>query len=422
MPAQRTFDGDTLEAALARVTDVHGSAARILGAEKVRTGGLGGFFARERFEVLVELPEHVDPAESGEPPAAATPRSILDLADQVSDVERQAAPPAAAPPAAATVRPPSGDAPYAPSTEGRTFQEVLRGLVGDAGLTGPEVERPVSDLDSRPAPPAAERVVAPVVWPVASTPSETVAASAPAPDAAAETVAASVPVAAPEPAPRPDVHAPGSRPGAALTASLRALGVPQDLLDSVEGTGSEAQQVLATLEPLLVPPPPLIVDRGDVVVVVGERAVAIQAASVAAAQLGQVPGDVVVAGAGRAGVNSLRGPEEAAARRPAWRSCSPTVVAVCANDNASGRMWVQEMIAALEPVAVWAAVRADRKPEDVATWAAALGGVSALAVGACAETVSPASMLGAGLPIASVEGRRSTPAAWTALLVERLAS
>ncbi|MEX2658076.1 MAG: hypothetical protein WD232_00165 [Acidimicrobiales bacterium] len=416
MPAQRTFDGDTLEAALARVTDEHGSAARILSAEKVRTGGLGGFFARERFEVLVELPEHADPTEVGrtevgEPPAAATPRSILDLADQVSDVERQAAPSAAA-----TVRPPSGHAPYAPSTEGRTFQEVLRGLVGEAGLTDLESERPVSDLDGRTAPPAAMPVVAPVVWPVVSTR----AAPAEPPRAAPVAAPAGPPPAAP--APRADAAPAGSRPDAALLASLRALGVPQDLLASVQGTGSEAQQVLATLEQLLVPPPPLIVDRGDVVVVVGERAVAIQAAGVAAAQLGQVPGDVVVAGAGRAGVNSLRGPEEAAVRRPAWRSCSPTVVAVCANDSAAGRMWVQEMIAALEPVAVWAAVRADRKPEDVATWAAAIGGVSALAVGACAETVSPASMLGAGLPIASVEGRRSTPAAWTALLVERLAS
>lgn len=390
MPAQRTFDGETLEAALTRVTDEHGPAARILSAEKVRTGGVAGFFARERFEVLVELPEQADlgrPAEA----VAAAPRSILELADQVSAAERHAGPrPGASAPSSAM------HAPYAPSTEGRTFQDVLRGLIGDAGLTGPEVEPVAFESGGGSAGPAAEPVVEPVVWP------------------------ATPPLAAPTL--RAGAHARGSLPGTALMASLRALGVPQDLLGGVEGSGSEAQQVLATLEQMLVPPPPLIVDRGDVVVVVGERGVAIQGAGVAAAQLGQVQGDVVLAGAGRAGVNSLRGPEDAAARRPAWRSCSPTVVALCANDNVSGRMWVEEMIAALEPVAVWAAVRADRKPEDVATWAAAIGGVTALAVGACAETVSPASMLGAGLPIAAVEGRRSTPAAWTALLVERLAS
>lgn len=419
MPAQRTFDGDTLEAALARVTDEHGSSARILSAEKVRTGGLGGFFARERFEVLVELPEQPHADGAGERPAVATiPRSILDLADQVSDVERQAAPKADAPA-------PAGRPPYAPSTEGKTFQEVLRGLIDVGGLdrledvppasalesrTTPAAEEPVSHLHGEAAPGVVEPVVAPVVWPLASRNAETRPGPVPAP-AAQQAVG---------PVPRADGPPASSAPDAALLASLRALGVPQDLLHSLGAAGSEAQQVLATLEQVLVPPPPLIVGRGDVVVVVGPRAVAIEAAGVAAAQLGQVPADVVVAGAGRAGVNSLRGPDEAAARRPAWRSCSPTVVALCANDNATGRAWVQEMLAVLEPVAVWAAVRADRKPDDVATWAASIGGVAAIAVGACAETVSPASMLGAGLPIAAVEGRRSTPAAWTALLVERL--
>lgn len=404
MPAQRTFDGDTLEAALARVTDEHGSSARILGAEKVRTGGLGGFFARERFEVLVELPEQPHADGAGEGPAVATiPRSILDLADQVSDVERQAAPKADAPS-------PARRPPYAPSTEGKTFQEVLRGLIDVGGLDRLEDVPPASTLESRTAPAAVEPVVTPVVWPRASMSAETGPGPAPAP--AAEQAVGPVPPADAPPA--------SSAPDAALLASLRALGVPRDLLHSLGAARSEAQQVLATLEQVLVPPPPLLVGHGDVVVVVGPRAVAIEAAGVAAAQLGQVPADVVVAGAGRAGVNSLRGPDEAAARRPAWRSCSPTVVALCANDNATGRAWVQEMLGVLEPVAVWAAVRADRKPDDVATWAASIGGVAAIAVGACAETVSPASMLGAGLPIAAVEGRRSTPAAWTALLVERL--
>ena len=48
MPTLQAFDGDTLEAALARVAEEHGPGARITQAEKVRSGGLAGFFARYR--------------------------------------------------------------------------------------------------------------------------------------------------------------------------------------------------------------------------------------------------------------------------------------------------------------------------------------------------------------------------------------
>ena len=51
----RQFDGPTLEAALAKVRKELGADARITGAEKVRQGGIGGFFSRERVEVSVEI-------------------------------------------------------------------------------------------------------------------------------------------------------------------------------------------------------------------------------------------------------------------------------------------------------------------------------------------------------------------------------
>ena len=63
----RQFDGPTLEAALEAVRAEVGSDAKILGAEKVRTGGIAGFFAKERFEVTVEV---------GEPEAAADSPSV----------------------------------------------------------------------------------------------------------------------------------------------------------------------------------------------------------------------------------------------------------------------------------------------------------------------------------------------------------
>ena len=97
MPTQLQLEGPDLETLLSRVKAEHGPGARIVRAEKVRTGGVAGFFARERFELCVEL--DVPAAGTARPPAQPAPLldmpdaqggpfSLLDLADQVSAAER----------------------------------------------------------------------------------------------------------------------------------------------------------------------------------------------------------------------------------------------------------------------------------------------------------------------------------------------
>jgi hypothetical protein len=51
------LEGDDLEALLIKAHSQGGPNARIVRADKYRHGGLWGFFARERFEVAVEIPE-----------------------------------------------------------------------------------------------------------------------------------------------------------------------------------------------------------------------------------------------------------------------------------------------------------------------------------------------------------------------------
>src|SRR5690349_15760534 len=64
------LEGPAIEPLLARVREEHGEHARIVAAEKVRTGGLGGFFSKEHFEITVEVDETAAaPAE----PAPAVP-------------------------------------------------------------------------------------------------------------------------------------------------------------------------------------------------------------------------------------------------------------------------------------------------------------------------------------------------------------
>ena len=83
----RQFDGPTLEAALEAVRTEVGADAKILGAEKVRTGGIAGFFSKERVEVTVEIGEPDGTSDTAS--SVTTPTSLLDLADSISDVENQ---------------------------------------------------------------------------------------------------------------------------------------------------------------------------------------------------------------------------------------------------------------------------------------------------------------------------------------------
>lgn len=340
--SQQAFDGDTLEAALARVAEVCGPRARITQAEKVRTGGLAGFFARERYEVLVEVGEP-DPASATIPagPSVAPsvePMSLLELAEQVSDRERTVPQSSVEP-----MRSPS-------STEGPTFQEVLRGIATHGGLPG------------------------------------------------------------------------GAAPSTAPSNSelFASLGIPPHLLRGPVSDTSVAQRLLAVLE-RTPSAPPVIARRGEVVAVIGEGDAARRAAGLLAGQVGQTGDDVVVAGPDERGFHTLHDVDAAQARVQLWRRCGvPFVVAICAPPGPCGTTWAREITETLAPVTIWGAVSAERKPEDILRWVEAIGGVDALAVANCQATATPAAVLATGIPVASVEGRRATPAAWTALLIERL--
>jgi hypothetical protein len=98
------------------------------------------------------------------------------------------------------------------------------------------------------------------------------------------------------------------------------------------------------------------------------------------------------------------------------------VVALTAPTSARDLRWAASMLDALEPTAVWGVVGADRKTEDVEAWAEGLGGLDALALEHLDATVSPASLLQLGIPVARLEGQKATPALWAVMLAERIAA
>ncbi|MET1042667.1 MAG: hypothetical protein ABWX59_00940 [Microbacteriaceae bacterium] len=71
------LEGQTLDDVTARVFAEHGSAARIIAAEKVTVGGIRGFFARQHYEVTVEI------GEAREQPRRAVHAGLLDVSGRV---------------------------------------------------------------------------------------------------------------------------------------------------------------------------------------------------------------------------------------------------------------------------------------------------------------------------------------------------
>ena len=58
------LDGPDLEQLLVRARHEYGSDIRIVKADKVRTGGVGGFFTREHYELSIEVDDVPGPAAS----------------------------------------------------------------------------------------------------------------------------------------------------------------------------------------------------------------------------------------------------------------------------------------------------------------------------------------------------------------------
>ena len=75
-----------MDALKARVLAEHGPRARIIAAEKVTVGGIGGFLARHHYEVTVELPPRGRRRAAGEPDALPG-KGIAALLDRAEEAE-----------------------------------------------------------------------------------------------------------------------------------------------------------------------------------------------------------------------------------------------------------------------------------------------------------------------------------------------
>ncbi|HEY0187083.1 MAG TPA: hypothetical protein VGC67_06310 [Cellulomonas sp.] len=415
MPTRLLLEGADLAELMVHVRAEFGPRARVVRAERVRSGGVAGFFARERYELTVDVPDE---------PATAVPtlvrrrpgpvglESLLDAAD--AGDER---PDGTGPPGFDLVAPSTGTGPgevLAPgprvSTGEEAFASVLERMRRLTDGVGVDHQLEVLPTPAGPAPvvpvPAADRVFEPLAPPTA------------------EATIGTVPV-APGASVEPVAPTPPAEPGPGLPVAVLAdLGVPAALLAACGDGPVELARLLAAVPPA----PPAPRDPGRVHVVVGPPEDAVRVADLLALRAG-ADGSTVVVHAGDVDAATGHGRRlttPAAAER--WRArlagTDPlTVVALGVRPGRSHELATAELLAALAPDQVWAAVDARSKVRDCLRWLAAIGArrtVDALAVSGLFDTSEPGTVLGLGVPVAWIDGVPASRVAWAAALGEHL--
>jgi hypothetical protein len=461
------FEGVDLEALLERVRQEMGEDARILAANRVRRGGVGGFFAKEFYEVVVVPPEPaeaivVDTTESAPPAAAqpkrtritargranesaapptARPKNVLDLVDALNDEERESN---VVDLAELEAR---ADAVADSAHRGERFNEILGRLSAndDDGLVDGPIDgrRPMLRRDAdgdivvgsfdevtiqRPAagaPAPASREAQPSMRRATAR-----AALTPPEDARREEIAALSGAATqtvPFVAPRLRRARPGEEVIERPENVLARLGLPPRYVPRGASGVALRGALIETLAklPAAAPVPE---STGVVIAVVGVASRPVVLARALAAERGLDPDNLVLAtqvelGEGIPAWLQITDGPAAQERRRSWRRREhPTFVALSVPTINTAGDWARDLLDHLEPTQVWGIAHAAWKPEDIDAWAERLGGFDALALERLADTVSPAAALSLDVPIGRLDGNPATPLRWAELLLERMAA
>ena len=367
MNTQLKFDGQHLDEVLERIGRELGPQAVIVEANRGRRGGVGGFFAREWFEVVVEAPAPPDRVDDA-PHSLMSDEALLSLADEVSDEV--------------------GDHSLSSAVAESTFARVLSRVGGSEQGSAVDVDSAAPTIRPRTASP---RVVAMSSSPVSASP-----------------VPASPVSASPVSSGKFEASARAAHP--ARVRSLRDL---------------DLRSMLAVLDQTAAPVA-TVLDRGTnaIVAVVGDLSAARPVAEAIAARAGLAEDDVLVASpTARDDVPSwlrIDSAATAAARVDRWRRRErPIVVAVDLTPGRDGHVWAAEVLAAMGADEVRLVARAWQVTDELAPKAAVLGGVDGLELVDVEAAGEPESFLDLDIPVLGIDGRAATPELWAALMLER---
>ena len=422
-PLRLLLEGPDLPTLLEKVRTEYGADARIVQAEKVRRGGVAGFFARERFNIQVEVPRPPAIAQRAPTLGGTAVRSVMDLVDRLNSEEealhrdviaapqvtvhspakavqpsasaaRSGAPASSPRPPQVTVIRPSSAPSASMSTQSAAFAQVMSRLE--------------QSFDS------------PVLPPTSPSGEQEMSVGA---DAGQSTLLRHAALEPQTVAKRPPARSPLSL-GAQMAARATRMGVPWYVLAEIEGPTNVYRRLLAWVEsrPLA---PKIVSAPGQVIVVVGEVEAAMRVAGDLAREVGVDPAAIHLAvppSSTSRDVNAgqqLSDVSDIALRRESWQhSVGSTFVVVEAALPAAAEGWLGAVVSALAPTFTWAVAQASTKVNDVVSWAAVIGDVDALALVNVPATGDPAAALAGPLPVGLLDGRRATVTYWMSMLTD----
>lgn len=428
MPTRVLLEGPAIEPLLAQVQEEYGSGVRIVSADKVRSGGLGGFFAKQHYELSVEIPDSTeDKTPTVTPPAGREPAHTLEQLLERAESQDRIAPDAPDAPAAAVVV--VADTEPAPNA---AFADLLAGLDAANQIAGSASPRPSPRAKAVPAKSEETPAVRPF-RPATVTGSPVNGGGARPPvQSLAELMGGPAVSRSETPAPvRSAAETYGLNPPAApdnapVIKNLLSVGMPEAMAAQITGGDTYA----AVLTALATHPaaPDFPDGHGDILVLAGDMGAALSIGRDLLARAGIDQTRLLLAGPSAAGTGLhssrvMHTAEEAAARAEKLQaSDSAWIIALDAPVGGTDPIWVSDMCDALGATALWALVDATRKTPDTARHLRTLGQVEALVVHGVELTDDPASVLGLDLPIVSLDGKPATPHAWAAMLCARIAS
>jgi len=417
------LDGPNLEELLLRARDECGANGRIVKAEKIRPGGLAGLFARDRYELTIEIDDvpaepsaaNAAHADTGPATPAAAPRSaaasLLDLAEAISDREIDAA-----------ARQRGGPR---LSTEGLSFASVLEELANTIGdgpdsVGGKSADGAAGDPKDSTARPADSAAVTAAEFPRLDSSDPSVVRSRIGNSAL-----------------RGDRPVPGANrrgydaydalhpaTAATLPARLHGLGIPQHFLPS-DGTGDLLAALVAALRAL--PPAPQPPTRpGDILAVVGDGETTWDAALnlAASVQLDERAMVYVTARSASTRIAPTRritAVDQIPPRRERWvKRTTPVIAVVDAPMAPQYGEFGRSALQALDAAATWLVVPATRKTGDVALWVKRLGRADALILTDVEASADPAAVLSLGIPVARLDNEIANTRTWGGLILQRL--
>jgi len=383
------FEGRDLEEVLSEAQLVFGPDVEIVQANRVRKGGLFGFFAREWFEVWAH-----GPAEARANPALAL--LDRDAADEEIDTFQSMVTNA-----------------LAAQSTGDGFGNAMEQFFGDdpraeyspggLGPSGHQQAAPAVATSATPRPP--EGGVALAERPTRMERADAIAGvlpTAPALPDSASTLAI----------------APATSAAVALEDAPRGASIFD------EPRQSQTDLLWAVLDRIeTMTDVPQLPTEG-IVAFIGDASTALPLVQELGHRLGAWGNEVAVVTRRQhddipawLAVDDL---DDLASRAPRWRK-RDGVVPVIIDDSIDkpNLDWVGETMDALSPAQTRLVAEAWRLPEQVGRVALRLGGVDALELAQAGETIDPLAMLDLDIPIGSVEGRPASPELLAAVWLDR---